>query len=73
MPNNGTNNAFMSVYDYNGTGKYFTAVTDYNTQAATITVSGQKTTASTSNATGNNTFFNINNPYITVYMYKRTK
>ena len=73
LPNTGTNNYFVSSYDYNGTKKHFTTSNDINTQATTITVSGQKTTASTSVATGKNASFNINNPYITVYIYKRVK
>ena len=65
------------VSQINPNGDYWVHYTHYGTtttEKTTITVSGQKTTASNTNGcTGcNGTSFSIIDPYITVYMWKRT-
>jgi len=46
-------------------------IAGWNTNDTMITVSGQKTTASNTGAQGSNNSFNVENPYIVTYMYKR--
>mgnify|MGYP004621812713 CR=1 FL=1 len=62
-------------YDYSGEGAAGRYSQGVNTDDAQITVSGQTTTATNTDSCINcsGSAFSVQNPYIVVYMYKRTK
>ena len=69
---NGTLNGWdVQPAPSNNTGYFRLKIVGWNTNDSMITVSGQKTTASNTGASGSNNSFNVENPYIVTYMYKR--
>lgn len=52
-------------------GEEHLGIPAFNTNQTTITVSGQKTEEGTTSSTGNGTSFNVQDPYIVTYMWKR--
>ncbi len=69
---NGTLNGWdVQPAPSNNTGYGRLIIVGWNTNDTMITVSGQKTTVSNTGAQGSNNSFNVENPYIVTYMYKR--